>query len=134
MKSGRTPSPDVRTQQSPPPLGAPPRWTTSSPSRSRTSATSTASSPPGSACRCTPFQEVGALAVAAGHTGLFDEPRVGKTRTSLTAATLLRSHRTLIISPPLVVTNWARTAEESQLATRGGKTDGKVAVFRSGRK
>lgn len=81
-----------------------------------------------------PFQEVGALAVAAGHTGLFDEPRVGKTRTSLAAATLLRSHRTLIISPPLVVTNWARNAEESQLATRGGKTDGKVAVFRSGRK
>ena len=81
-----------------------------------------------------PFQEVGALAVAAGHTGLFDAPRVGKTRTSLAAATLLRSHRTLIISPPLVVTNWQRNAEESQLATRGGKTDGKVVVFRAGRK
>lgn len=81
-----------------------------------------------------PFQEVGALAVAAGHTGLFDAPRVGKTRTSLAAATLLRSVRTLIISPPLVVTNWERNAEESQLATRGGKTDGKVVVFKAGRK
>jgi hypothetical protein len=81
-----------------------------------------------------PFQEIGALAVAAGHTGLFDGMRVGKTRTSLAAAALMKSHRTLIISPPLVVTNWMRNAEESQLATRGGKTDGKVVVFRAGRK
>jgi hypothetical protein len=81
-----------------------------------------------------PFQEVGAYAVAAGHNGLFDSMRVGKTRTSLAAAALVKSHRTLIISPPLVVTNWAVNAEESRLATRGGKTDGKVVVFKAGKK
>jgi hypothetical protein len=81
-----------------------------------------------------PFQEVGALAVAAGHTGLFDSMRVGKTRTALAAATLLKSHRTLIICPPLVVTNWLLNATESRLADRGGKTDGTVVVFRAGRK
>jgi hypothetical protein len=81
-----------------------------------------------------PFQEVGALATAAGHSGLFDGMRVGKTRTSLAAAALVKSHRTLIISPPLVLTNWMRNAEESRLATRGGKTDGKVVVIRAGKK
>lgn len=56
------------------------------------------------------------------------------TRTSLAAAALVKSHRTLIISPPLVVTNWQLNAEESRLATRGGKTDGKVVVIRAGKK
>lgn len=56
------------------------------------------------------------------------------TRTSLAAATHLKSHRTLIITPPLVVTNWAVNAEESGLHNRGGKTDGKIVIFKSGRK
>ncbi|KQO98852.1 helicase-related protein [Leifsonia sp. Leaf264] len=56
------------------------------------------------------------------------------TRTSLAAATLLKSHRTLIITPPLVLTNWSVNVEESGLYNRGGKSDGKIAVFKSGRK
>ncbi|WP_159600735.1 DEAD/DEAH box helicase [Agromyces humi] len=81
-----------------------------------------------------PFQEVGALAAAAGHNCLFDSPRVGKTRSSLAAATLLKSHRTLIVSPPLVLLNWERNVLESGLHNRGGKTDGRCVVFKTGRK
>ncbi|MFE6966698.1 helicase-related protein [Agromyces sp. NPDC057679] len=81
-----------------------------------------------------PFQEVGAYTAAGGHNCLFDAPRVGKTRSSLAAATLLKSHRTLIISPPLVLLNWERNVIESGLHNRGGKTDGRCAVFKTGRK
>lgn len=58
-----------------------------------------------------PYQEAGALAVAAGRTGLFDEPGLGKSFQALAAARILNTHRTLIVCPPLLTTNWAREAE-----------------------
>lgn len=82
-----------------------------------------------------PYQRVGALAVAAGHNLLADSMRVGKTRTGLAVAAMRGSRRTLIVSPPVVLTNWQRNVDECLLATLGGKNpDGKVVEFRPGRK
>lgn len=82
-----------------------------------------------------PYQRVGALAVAAGHNLLADAMRVGKTRTALAVAAMRGSRRTLIVAPPVVLTNWQRNVDECLLATLGGKyPDGKVVEFRTGRK
>ncbi len=55
-----------------------------------------------------PYQKVGAMAVACGRRMLADEPGVGKTYTSIAAATLMGSRRLLVVAPPLVITNWCR--------------------------
>lgn len=57
-----------------------------------------------------PFQLAGAYAVAGGHRALNDAPGLGKTRSSLAAAAIKRSRRTVIVVPPLVVENWCREA------------------------
>ncbi len=75
------------------------------------------------------YQKPGVLAVAAGHTALIDAPGVGKTVQFLAAAAVLQSERTLIICPPIVLTNWAREVERSQLAT--GE---QIVIIRAGRK
>lgn len=82
-----------------------------------------------------PYQRVGALAVAAGHNLLADSMRVGKTRTGLAVAAMRNSRRTLIVSPPVVLTNWQRNVDDCFLATLGGKQpEGKTIEFRPGRK
>lgn len=66
------------------------------------------------------FQRSGAIAVADGHTLLADAPGLGKTRQSIAAAAITGSSRTLIVCPPVVVTNWGREVEQSGLAGAGG--------------
>ena len=73
------------------------------------------------------YQVPGALSVALGRRGLFDEPGVGKTASSLYASRLLDAKRTLVVVPPLLTTNWAR---EIEYAHPGAE----VAAFRAGRK
>ncbi|PPF23126.1 DEAD/DEAH box helicase [Rathayibacter rathayi] len=74
-------------------------------------------------------QVPGTLAVAAGHTALCDSPGVGKTYSFIAAAAVLRSERTLVICPPVVLTNWGREIEMTGLATIE-----EIATFRAGRK
>jgi len=62
-----------------------------------------------------PYQATGAIEVAAGRRLLADAPGVGKTRTALAAAAILRSRRTLVVCPPVVVTHWARETVASRL-------------------
>lgn len=57
-----------------------------------------------------PFQVAGAYAVVGGHRSLCDSPGLGKTRQALATAAIVRSRRTLIVVPPLVVENWCREA------------------------
>ena len=63
-----------------------------------------------------PYQRAGAIAVAAGHRMLCDEPGLGKTRTALAAAAIVGAERTVVVCPPVVVTAWQREATESRLA------------------
>jgi len=82
-----------------------------------------------------PFQRIGAIGVAAGHNGLFDEPGLGKTRQSIAAAAILGSTRTLITCLPVGLTGWKREVLESHLHTLGGThPDGEVVVIRAGKK
>lgn len=53
------------------------------------------------------------------------------TRQALAAASLRRSHRTVIVVPPVVVTNWVKETEESSLAKN---CHGDIVMFRAGRK
>lgn len=80
------------------------------------------------------YQRVGAIAVNSGHNLLADAMRVGKTRTSLAVCAMRQSERTLIVAPPVVLTNWRRNVEESNLATLGGKIDGQIVTIKAGRK
>lgn len=50
------------------------------------------------------------------------------TRTSLAAAAMVVPHRTLIVTPPVVVTHWAREAETSRLAWAPELNSGAVKV------
>lgn len=82
-----------------------------------------------------PYQRIGAMAVAAGHYGLFDEPGVGKSLQALAAASIKGVRRTLIAAPPVVLTHWAREATRSGLPTLGGQfPEGEVVVIHSKRK
>jgi hypothetical protein len=82
-----------------------------------------------------PFQRIGAIAVAAGHFGLFDEPGLGKTRQTIAAASILGSERTLITCLPVGLTGWKNEVEQSLLHTLGGKNpDGQVIIIRAGKK
>lgn len=67
-----------------------------------------------------PYQQLGALAVALGHSLLADEPGLGKTASALAVAAIRGSARTLIVCPPLVATHWEREAARTGLATAGG--------------
>lgn len=71
-----------------------------------------------------PYQRAGAVAVAAGHRLLADAPGLGKTRTALAAAAILRSRRTVVLCPPVVVTHWAREIAQSGLADHDWDGDG----------
>lgn len=82
-----------------------------------------------------PFQRIGAIAIAAGHSCLFDEPGLGKTRQTIAAAAILGSERTLITCLPVGLTGWKNEVEESLLHTLGGKyPEGEIVVIRSGKK
>jgi SNF2 family DNA or RNA helicase len=61
------------------------------------------------------YQLEGAQMVAEGKRLLCDQPGVGKTRTTLAAAAMLRSTRTLVACPPVVVTHWSREASQAGL-------------------
>lgn len=50
------------------------------------------------------------------------------TRTSLAAAAMVAPHRTLIVTPPVVVTHWAREAETSRLAWAPELDSGEMEV------
>lgn len=81
------------------------------------------------------FQEAGAIAVAAGHNVLADEPGLGKTRQAIAAAAILGAERTVITCLPVGLTGWKNEVLESNLHTLGGKNpDGRTIVIRSGRK
>lgn len=57
------------------------------------------------------------------------------TRTSLAVAAMRDARRTLIVCPPVVLTNWQRNVDECLLATLGDENpDGKLVEFRTGRK
>lgn len=62
-----------------------------------------------------PYQRLGAIAAAAGRGSLNDSPGLGKTRQALAAAAIRQSVRTLIVVPPVVVTNWVKETNESGL-------------------
>jgi len=81
-----------------------------------------------------PYQRVGAMAVAAGHTGLFDEPGVGKSLQALAAAAIVGARRTVIAAPPVVLTHWGREVVRSGLHTLGGQFPGEVTIISSKRK
>jgi hypothetical protein len=61
------------------------------------------------------YQAAGALAVAAGHAYLVDEPGLGKTAQGLAAAAVRGCQRVVVICPPVVNTNWARETDRSHL-------------------
>jgi SNF2 family DNA or RNA helicase len=75
------------------------------------------------------YQRAGALAVAAGRGCLFDEPGVGKTAQALLAARLLGAKRTIVVVPPLLITNWRREIELSALCAEDN-----IAVFKPSKK
>lgn len=80
-----------------------------------------------------PYQVTGALAAAAGHSLIGDEPGLGKTRQGLAAAAVFAPDRLVITYPPVVGTSWEREVEASGIIDRLG--DGGAAVrFRAGRK
>ncbi len=61
------------------------------------------------------YQVEGANWVAEGKRLLTDAPGVGKTNQTLAVAAMLRSTRTLIACPPVVVTHWSRTSSKAAL-------------------
>ena len=63
-----------------------------------------------------PYQLAGAIDVVQGRRILADAPGVGKTRTSLAAASMLDVRRVLVACPPVVVTHWSRNVVECGLA------------------
>ncbi|WP_439690451.1 hypothetical protein ACRQ4C_05820 [Curtobacterium sp. SP.BCp] len=63
-------------------------------------------------------QVPGALAVAAGHTLLADEPGIGKTVSALLAATVSGCRRLFVTCPPVVATHWAREVAKTGFALR----------------
>ena len=77
-----------------------------------------------------PYQREGALSIALGRRLLCDEPGVGKTYTSLDAAAILQSRRTLVLCPPVVLTHWERSVIATGLAH---SVDGDVVVVSTGR-
>lgn len=81
-----------------------------------------------------PYQVAGALGAAAGHRMLGDAPGLGKTRQILCAAAIMRAQRVIILTPPTVVTHWAREAEASHLADNPDSPGGVVLAFQSTRK
>lgn len=78
-----------------------------------------------------PYQRVGAMAVAAGHTGLFDEPGVGKSLQALAAAAIVGARRVVIAAPPVVLTHWGREVERSGLHTLGSQFPGEIVIISS---
>ncbi len=72
--------------------------------------------------------------VSRGRLFIADEPGVGKTLTALLVAARVRSSRTLILCPPVVVTHWARTTTATGLIEHMDGGPGELVVFRSGRK
>ena len=61
------------------------------------------------------YQHAGAIAVAAGHTVLVDEPGLGKTAQGLAAAAIAGCQRVVVICPKVVNTNWARETDRAHL-------------------
>jgi SNF2 family DNA or RNA helicase len=61
------------------------------------------------------YQREGSLIVAEKNRVLADAPGVGKTNQALASAAMLRSTRTLVVCPPVVVTHWSRTSSKSGL-------------------
>ncbi|MEK6345514.1 MAG: DEAD/DEAH box helicase, partial [Curtobacterium sp.] len=76
-----------------------------------------------------PHQITGALAVAAGHTLLADDPGIGKTLTSLLAAAICGAKRIMIACPPKVATHWGR-----EVAATGIAEDSQIVVIQAGKK
>jgi SNF2 family DNA or RNA helicase len=76
-----------------------------------------------------PHQIPGALAVAAGHTLLADEPGMGKTLTSLLAAAVDGAERVFVACPPKVATHWGREVVKTGLAA-----EEQIVVVQAGRK
>lgn len=76
-----------------------------------------------------PYQVVGSLAVAAGRACLWDEPGVGKSAGALLAARILGAKRTVIVTPPLLTTNWRREIAHAKLCP-----DEMVVTYKAGRK
>lgn len=62
-----------------------------------------------------PYQRLGAVAACAGRGLICDDTGLGKTRSALAALAIRKSERAVIIVPPVVLTNWAREAEQSAL-------------------
>lgn len=81
------------------------------------------------------YQIEGARAIVGeGRTFLTDEPGVGKTLTALLCATMVRSSRTLILCPPVVVTHWERTTRQTGLVEHLSDGPGEIVTIRPGRK
>lgn len=76
------------------------------------------------------YQVAGAYAVAAGRTGLFDEPGLGKSFQALAAARIHHAERVLIVCPPLLTTNWGRESAMAGLIADASDS----VVFRPSRK
>jgi len=78
-----------------------------------------------------PYQLAGAIEVVQGKRILADAPGVGKTRTSLAAASMLGCRRLLVLCPPVVTTHWVREIAASRIAEHlvvapGGNTTNHV--------
>lgn len=74
------------------------------------------------------YQRVGAIAAAAGLFQLGDQPGLGKTRQALGAAAVRGVERLLIVSPPVMLTQWEREVLGSKVAGVGGRLGGAEVV------
>lgn len=62
------------------------------------------------------YQHVGIYSVLSGHNSLCDSPGLGKTRQALGALAVNGGDRTVIVVPPVVLTNWKREVMQANLA------------------
>lgn len=63
-----------------------------------------------------PYQEAGIYAMLSGHSVLCDEPGLGKTIQALGVIAVLAPERSVIVVPPVVLTNWRREIVRANLA------------------
>lgn len=80
------------------------------------------------------YQRAGAIAAAGGHRLVADEQGLGKSRQALAAQAIADTGRLVIVSPPVMLTQWEREATASGVAGIGRTKDAQVVAVSARRK
>ena len=86
-----------------------------------------------------PYQAEGIKMAACGKTAICDPPGLGKTRQGLGVAAVVEAKRTIIVTPPVMLTGWSREADQAGIAhghDQSGQVteEGQIVVWQARRK